>query len=205
MEGGLPPGTEATLVHGMQRIPLHLDDMSIPIFSEDPAPCRTLPAGGCIPGGLTRDDIFRGDDVGNQLSGRLRGATRGSPVPARPIIFKKSLRPNSVITCLLYPFPVCSWAPWPRCQITKWHSACQLPVPSQPAPNPSVTGGKMVGGRASVALGETLWRHLSVVDSRDRPPLRLPLQLHGRGNLSLRRFAMQGFAEDHTGAVATCH
>jgi len=71
--------------------------------------------------------------------------------------------------------------------------------------NHSVRGGEMSGGRAGVVLGETLWRHLSAADSRDRTPFTSFLQLRGPGDPSLRRSAMQGFGEDYTGPAAICH
>lgn len=49
--------------------------------------------------------------------------------------------------------------------------------------NHSVRGGKMSGGRAGVVLEETLWRHLFIVNSRDRTsvtawlPIRTPVTL----------------------------
>ena len=71
--------------------------------------------------------------------------------------------------------------------------------------NPLVTGGEMYGGRAGTVLGETLWRHLSQVDSRDRTPFTPFLQLRDTGHRSLRRSAIQGFGEDCTGAATTHH
>jgi hypothetical protein len=62
----------------MQGISLCFDHPAFPVLGEDSAPRRAFSAGGGIPGGLPGDDIFRGDDVGDELSGGFGGAPRGS-------------------------------------------------------------------------------------------------------------------------------
>jgi hypothetical protein len=49
----------------MRRVSLHFDDMAIAVLGEHAASGRAFPAGGGIPGCITWDDIFWGDEVGD--------------------------------------------------------------------------------------------------------------------------------------------
>ncbi len=54
----LPSGAELSLINRMKRIPLYLDDASFPVLGKHAASGRTLPAGRCIPGCNTGNDVF---------------------------------------------------------------------------------------------------------------------------------------------------
>jgi hypothetical protein len=62
----------------MQGVPFCFDHPAFPVFGEDSAARRAFPACRGVPGGLPGDDIFRGYDVGDELSGGFGGAPRGS-------------------------------------------------------------------------------------------------------------------------------
>jgi len=60
----------------------------------------------------------------------------------------------------------------------------------------------MPGGRAPVAISETLWRHLFAANSRDQTSFTAFSLIRAPGDLSLRRSAMQGFEENYRGSTA---
>jgi len=62
----------------VKGVSLDFDHPPIPVLGQKAAARRAFPAGGGVPGGLAGDDIFRGDDVGDELARGFRGATRGS-------------------------------------------------------------------------------------------------------------------------------
>jgi hypothetical protein len=49
----------------MEGIAFCFYDVAVPIFGQQAAPGRAFAAGGGIPGSLTGDDIFGGNNVGN--------------------------------------------------------------------------------------------------------------------------------------------
>jgi hypothetical protein len=78
LDGGLPPGAHLSLVHGVKRVSLDFNDPPVAVLGQKAAARRTLPAGGSIPGRLSGDDIFRGDDVRDEFAGGFGGAAQGS-------------------------------------------------------------------------------------------------------------------------------
>jgi hypothetical protein len=62
----------------VERISFDFDDPPVAVLGQKAAARRTLPAGGSIPGRLSGDDIFRGNDVRDEFAGGFGGAAQGS-------------------------------------------------------------------------------------------------------------------------------
>jgi hypothetical protein len=76
LQGGLTPHAKLSVVDGMKRVPFDFDDPPFPVFGENSAARRALPAGGGIPGSFPGHHIVRSM---NQREKRLicfRGTAR---------------------------------------------------------------------------------------------------------------------------------
>jgi hypothetical protein len=62
----------------VQRVSFDFDDPTVAVLGQKAAARRAFPAGRGVPGGHSGDDIFRGDDIGDELARGFRGTTRGS-------------------------------------------------------------------------------------------------------------------------------
>src|SRR4030042_5543789 len=65
------------MVYRMERVSFSFDGPAFPVFGKKAAASRAFPAGGGIPGGFTRDNIFRGEDERDSIPGGFRGTTHG--------------------------------------------------------------------------------------------------------------------------------
>jgi hypothetical protein len=102
LDGGLSPGAHFAFIHGVQGVSLDFDDPPVAVLGQKAAARRAFPAGGGVPGGLSGDDIFRGDDVGDERARGFGGTTRGcrgsgesegfQEVPAGEFAHDESLR-----------------------------------------------------------------------------------------------------------------
>jgi hypothetical protein len=65
----------------VKRVSLDFNDPPVAVLGQKAAARRAFPAGGGVPGCLPGDDIFRGDDVGDELPYGFRGAPCGGCGP----------------------------------------------------------------------------------------------------------------------------
>jgi hypothetical protein len=73
----LSSGTYFSLIHGMNGIAFDFDDPAIPIFCEKTAAGGAFPAGGGVPSRFAGDDIFGGNQVGDEFPRGFGGTTHG--------------------------------------------------------------------------------------------------------------------------------
>jgi hypothetical protein len=99
LQGGLTPHAKFTVVDGMKRVPFDFNDPPFPVFGENTATRRTLPAGRGIPGGFPghhivgsmnqREECFVGFIGASGSDGETSGASnfeKGSPIHLQQLL-----------------------------------------------------------------------------------------------------------------------